>query len=114
MKSKFARLRLAALVSSVCMFHPAFADAGLYRMIKVSWTPPTENIDGSPLTDLLGYYIYFGASPNTMVQQFFAPVGSLSVDFPYPPVDTYYFGMTAVNNSGVESSIVGPISTGGQ
>jgi len=28
----------------------------------LSWTAPTENSDGSPLTDLAGYKIHYGSS----------------------------------------------------
>lgn len=28
----------------------------------LSWTPPTKNTDGSRLTDLAGYKIYYGTS----------------------------------------------------
>ncbi len=28
----------------------------------LSWTPPTQNTDGSPLTDLAGYRVYWGTS----------------------------------------------------
>ena len=31
----------------------------------VSWTPPTENTDGSTLTDLAGYRIRYGTSPGS-------------------------------------------------
>ena len=26
----------------------------------ITWTPPTSNVDGSPLTDLAGYKVYYG------------------------------------------------------
>ena len=32
----------------------------------LSWMPPTENADGSALTDLAGYRIYYGRNPNTL------------------------------------------------
>ena len=31
----------------------------------LSWTPPTTNTDGSPLTNLAGYKIYWGTSQGT-------------------------------------------------
>lgn len=34
----------------------------------LSWTAPTTNTDGSPLTDLAGFLINYGTSPNAMTQ----------------------------------------------
>ena len=31
----------------------------------LSWTPPTTNTDGSPLTNLAGYKVYWGPPPGT-------------------------------------------------
>src|ERR1700730_9347142 len=113
MKSRFATLHLAALVSIVCMSSTALADgaalAPLYRTYTLTWTPPTENGHGSPLTDLMGYYIYSGASPDTMVSLYFAPFGRSSFELTRLAMGTYYFGMTAVNNDGVESAITGAV-----
>src|SRR5690606_15160435 len=33
---------------------------------RLSWTPPTENLDGSALTDLAGYVIQYGNSPDAL------------------------------------------------
>ncbi len=32
----------------------------------LSWEPPTENTDGSELTDLQGFYVYIGESPSSL------------------------------------------------
>jgi hypothetical protein len=70
----------------------------------VTWVPPTQNTDGSPLTDLAGYKIYWGTSPGVYSN-------SLTVDNPglaayvvenLVPAK-YYFVATAVNAEGVES-----------
>jgi hypothetical protein len=71
----------------------------------VSWTPPTENTDGSALTDLAGYKVYFGTSPggygetitvnNPGLSSYL--VGNL-------PVSDWYFVVTAFNSSGIESA----------
>ena len=34
----------------------------------LSWMPPTENVDGSVLTDLAGYKIYYGRNPDNLTQ----------------------------------------------
>jgi len=71
----------------------------------LDWTPPTANDDGTALTNLAGYKIYFGGDPNALVQ---------SVQITNPGLTTYvmanldagttYFTMTAYNTSGVESA----------
>ncbi|HEY8518648.1 MAG TPA: putative Ig domain-containing protein [Gammaproteobacteria bacterium] len=70
----------------------------------LSWIPPTENTDGSPLTDLAGYKLYWGTSPGEYPN-------SISIDNPgvttyvvenLAPA-TYYFVATALNSEGAES-----------
>jgi len=36
--------------------------------VSLSWTAPTQNANGTTLTDLAGYYIYYGTSANRMTQ----------------------------------------------
>ena len=36
--------------------------------VTLSWTPPTTNSDGSPLTDLAGYRIVYGTASRTYTQ----------------------------------------------
>jgi hypothetical protein len=70
----------------------------------VSWTPPTQNEDGSPLTDLAGYKIYYGNESGNYQR-------SIQIDNPGITIyvvenltpNTYYFVMTAINSSGIES-----------
>jgi len=71
----------------------------------LTWTPPTLNTDGTPLTDLAGYRIYWGASSGVYTD---------SVQLDNPGLTTYvvenlvpgdwYFVSTAINAAGVESS----------
>lgn len=71
----------------------------------LSWTPPTQNTDGSSLDDLAGYRIYYGVSQGSYLNRI--PIDnpgltSYVVDNLSP--DTYYFVSTSVNSSGVEST----------
>jgi hypothetical protein len=97
MNSKFARLRIAALVGIACAFSAAFADA---RNVTLTWASPTQNVDGSPLTDLQGYYVYVGLRPDAMQPLYFTNASSAM--FGLGPV-RLYFAVTAVNVSGLES-----------
>lgn len=77
----------------------------------LSWTPPTENEDGSALVDLAGYTIVYGPS-STMLHE------SIRVENPglsrYViddlPAGTYYFGIKAFNADGVESAVSNVVS----
>ena len=75
------------------------------RSALVSWTAPTENVDGSVLTDLKGYKIYYGTNMGSLTS-------SVSIEDPYQnayivdnlmPNTTYYFTVIAYNESRIES-----------
>jgi hypothetical protein len=71
----------------------------------LSWTPPTQNTDGSPLgVNLAGYKVYWGTSPESLSNstQLTANVTSHLVDQLTPA--TWYFAMTAFNTQGIEST----------
>jgi hypothetical protein len=71
----------------------------------LSWTAPTENEDGSPLTDLAGYKIYWatmsGPYPNSVTIN--NPRITTYVIENLAP-GTYEFVSTAFNSAGVEST----------
>jgi hypothetical protein len=109
---------LTSLVFAGCMeevdpitsVDPADTGAnGASGAVTLSWQPPTQNADGTPLTDLAGYNIYVGT-------------GSSNYDYRQVRVDnpglssyvvenlepgTYYFAATSFNASGVESAFSG-------
>jgi hypothetical protein len=70
----------------------------------LNWTPPTARTDGTSLTDLAGYRIRYGTSPDSYTE---------TVDIDNPgltsfvvedlPAGTYYFTVTAVDSAGTES-----------
>ncbi len=70
----------------------------------LSWTAPTQNIDGSPLTDLAAYKIYYGNSPGSYPNQIHIDnpgITTYVVENLVP--NTYYFVATSINSMGVES-----------
>jgi len=74
----------------------------------LTWSAPTMNEDGTTLTDLAGYKIYYGKSSGnytTTIQIDNPSVTTYVVDNLTP--DTYYFVATAFNASGVESRFSG-------
>jgi hypothetical protein len=70
----------------------------------VSWTPPTLNTDGSALTDLSGYRIYFGTSANALNQTVqLNGTGLTTYVFDNLAPATYYFTVAAYNSTNAES-----------
>jgi hypothetical protein len=70
----------------------------------ISWIPPTQNTDGSPLTDLGGYRIYYGTNQNNLTQM--AEVnnpGLTSYMVQNLSPATWYFSMRAFRTNGTES-----------
>jgi hypothetical protein len=70
----------------------------------VSWTPPTRNTNGTSLTNLTGYRIYYGTSANALTQQIQVANASVSTYvISGLGSGTYYFGVRAYNAAGAES-----------
>jgi hypothetical protein len=70
----------------------------------LTWTPPTQNTDGSPLTNLAGYKIYWGSSAGSYPSSVTVNNPGLSsyvVDNLMP--GTHFFAVTVFNSSGTES-----------
>ena len=76
--------------------------------VTLNWVAPTQNSDGSPLTDLVGYKIYYGTSSRTYdheIQIDNPGTTTYVVDNLVP--NTYYFAATSLNSSGIESDYSG-------
>jgi ABC-type oligopeptide transport system substrate-binding subunit len=78
--------------------------AGGTGAATLSWTAPTENSDGSAVTNLAGYRIYHGTSANalnTVVQVSNPGISLYVVD--NLSAGTHYFAVSAYNSAGTES-----------
>jgi hypothetical protein len=73
----------------------------------VSWRAPIANTDGTPLTDLTGYTIYYGTKPGVYTQ-------TLSIDDPsathtvvrgLQPGVHYFVAISANNAKGAHSAL---------
>ena len=69
----------------------------------LTWTAPTTNADGSPLTDLAGFKIHYGTSSGSYTQTIDAGNVTTYQVSSIPRGATYYFVVTACNQGGVES-----------
>lgn len=72
----------------------------------LSWTPPTANTNGTSLTNLAGYRIYYGTSSSSLSKTITISNASVST---YVVDDltaaTWYFAVKAYNTAGVESAM---------
>jgi hypothetical protein len=72
----------------------------------VSWTPPVQRTDGSALTDLAGYRIYYGKGLNSLTQIIdITNAGQTSQFIDNLDTGTWYFAVTAYTNDGLESEM---------
>jgi hypothetical protein len=79
--------------------------------VTINWTPPTENTNGSPLTNLAGYNIHYGTSSASLTK---------TISISNPGIATYvvsnltpgkyYFAVAAVNSTGTESPLSAQVS----
>ncbi len=70
-----------------------------------------QNTDSSPLTDLAGYKIYYGSESDnyqTSIQIDNPGIAIYVVEYLTP--NTYYFVLTTINSSGVESQFSNEVS----
>jgi hypothetical protein len=76
-----------------------------YGEAMVSWIPPSENTDGSTLTDLTGFTIYYGQDPQNLDQVLtldchwclWTRVSNLGSG-------TWYFAVKSFNKTGIQSA----------
>ena len=71
--------------------------------VTLSWAAPTLNEDGTALTDLAGYRIYYGTSSRNYTDQIPVDKGTTTLVVDNLTPDTYYFAATAINLADVES-----------
>ena len=72
---------------------------------NLSWTPPTENTDGTPLTDLTSYEVWHGCNQSgayDTVEVVLAPANAHTA-LGLPDFGTCYFAVKATNSVGVLS-----------
>ena len=79
--------------------------------VTLTWTPPTENTDGSQLTNLAGYRIYYGTSPGTLDRSAqVANPGLTSYVIENLSPGTWYFAISSYTTAGIESVRSNPVS----
>lgn len=122
--ARLARVTVAMLVCaalSACnLGKPASTSSGTSsspnpstKAITLSWSPPTQNSDGSSITNLAGYTLHYGTSSGDLT-------GSIEITNPTDtsyvvsnsnfPAGTYYFAVSAYNAEQVSSPLSSEIT----
>jgi len=78
---------------------------------SLSWSAPTQNEDGSTLTDLAGYRIYYGTSPSDLSKRVEVgnPAITSAVVSNLTP-GTWHFSISAYTKTGAESAMSRTVS----
>jgi hypothetical protein len=81
---------------------PASSTAG---SVSLSWAAPTENTNGTPVSDLAGYHIHYGTTAEALNSVIDVP-GAETTAYEISNLNsgTYYFTVTAYNSVGEESA----------
>jgi hypothetical protein len=80
--------------------------------VTLSWQPPTENSDGSTISDLKGYKVHYGSTSRAYAKTIeVSNPGLTTYVVDNLPTGNYFFAVTAYNASGYESSLSGEVST---
>jgi hypothetical protein len=111
----YSGIEIAATDGKAVTALPAFAitvsAAVATNGVAVSWTPPTQNADGSTLTDLSGYKIHYGTQAGDYTDSVAVnTAGVTSYTLDSLPKGTVYIAMTAVNAAGAESDFSKEVS----
>ena len=84
---------------------PAPSPGGSGGSAALAWQAPTQNMDGTPLTDLAGYHIDYGTSADTLTLRIAVP-GAASTAYVINGLargTTYFFAVTAFDTRGIDS-----------
>jgi hypothetical protein len=77
----------------------------------LNWVPPTQNTNGSALTNLAGIILYYGTAPASLTQSVqLASTTQTSYTIANLAAGTWYFGGVAYTNSGVQSAMSALVS----
>lgn len=81
------------------------------RSVTLNWTAPTSNTDGTALTNLAGYTLFYGNASRQYQASVRVPdAGTTSVVLEGLAPGTWYFAIRSFNNTGLESDYSGEVS----
>lgn len=74
--------------------------------VTLSWVAPTENTDGTALTNLVGYRIHYGTSADELTQEIsINTIGTTTYMITDLAPATYFFAIKAFTSEGAESAL---------
>jgi hypothetical protein len=86
--------------------------ASINGVATLDWQPPTANTDGTALTNLAGYTVYYGTSPDNLSQSVkVGNPGLTAYSVTGLTSGTWYFAVTSISADGVESARTLTVST---
>lgn len=72
--------------------------------VTLGWQPPTQNVDGTALTNLAGFKLYYGSAANALSQTVsLNNAGLTRYTVEELSAGTWFFALTALNSAGAES-----------
>jgi len=84
---------------------PAASTAAATGSATLTWSPPDQNVDGSPLTNLAGYLVHYGTSETSLTQIIdLSDAGATTYVVSNLAPGTYYFAVSAYNSLGLEGA----------
>jgi hypothetical protein len=105
--NKFLLAMAATLfIIAACMTLTAHA-----AQMQLAWDASTTNTDGTPLTDLAGYKVYYGQASRQYDVSVDAGLSTTAMLSGLAPWRTYYVAVTTYNTSAQESDFSKEIST---
>jgi hypothetical protein len=100
----FGALAVLLLAGFAACASASAAGAAAADGAVLTWAAPTTNVDGSALTDLIGFNVYHGTSPaNMMMAASLAATVRTYAESSLTPAVWYWY-VTAVNAVGTESA----------
>jgi len=111
----FSTIEITVSDGKVSSALPAFTinvtSAAEEGTVTLSWAGPTRNTDGTPLTDLSGYRVYYGQTSGQYSRALSLPSPSLTtVAVEGLASGTWHFAVKSVASDGQESTFSEPVS----
>jgi hypothetical protein len=115
MKKRNALFNLLIFFSIVAIYSSAYLNpsTAFAYDATVRWDAPLTNANGTPLTDLAGYYIYYGTESRNYDSKINAGNGTEYTVSNLTEDVNYYFAVSAYDSSGNESSFSDEVSITG-
>jgi hypothetical protein len=80
------------------------SDSSASGAVLLSWQAPTENVDGSPVSNLAGYHIYYGKTADELTSTVTVS-GADTTSYVVKGLEegAYFFSVVAFNSAGMVS-----------